>query len=134
MEIEEVINKYILSAVIGCIGAAVLYFLIPDQIKGVDLIAFKCLILYSSWICIALSKENSVMSNRFTALVSGISMEMYLSHMVAFRLIEKIGITVILGNFIIGYICTNLIVIVLLVIGIMIYKKLLEMILIKIVN
>ena len=36
---------------------------------------------------------------------------MYLSHMVVFRLIEKVGILTILGNSIMGYICISLIVI-----------------------
>lgn len=131
-KIEEIINKYVLRIVIGCIGLTVLYYFIPDQIKGIDVIAFKCLILYSSWLCVALGKTNVVMSNRFTALISGISMEMYLSHMVVFRLIDKIGISVILGNSVIGYICTCLVVIAVLISAILIYKKIVRMISVKI--
>lgn len=131
-EIEEIINKYVLPIVIGCIGLTVLYYFIPDQIKGIDLVAFKCLILYSSWLCVALGKTNVVMSNKFTALISGISMEMYLSHMVVYRLIEKVRISKIFGNSIVGYICTCLAVIALLVSAIVIYKKIVEMISVKI--
>lgn len=126
-EIEETVNKYTLPIVMGCIGLTVLYYFVPDRIRGIDLVVFKCLVLYSSWLCIALGKTNTVMSNRFTALVSGISMEMYLSHMIIFRMIEKVGISSSLGNSIAGYICTSLIVIVLLISAIMIYKKIAEM-------
>lgn len=131
-EIEQAVNKCVLLVVIGCIGFTVLYYFVPDHVKGIDLVAFKCLIVYSAWFCVALGKVNVVMSNKFTALISGISMEMYLSHMVVFRLIEKIGIPVILGNSFIGYICTCLAVIAVLISAIKIYKKIVKMISVKI--
>lgn len=39
-----------------------------------------------------------VLANRFTKFVSSVSMEVYLSHMVIFRAVEKVGIHKMVGN------------------------------------
>lgn len=50
------------------------------------------------------------MENRITNFVSGISMEIYLSHMVIFRVVEKLGLNQIVGNGWIQYVVTVVIV------------------------
>lgn len=122
-DIERFVDNNIGLTVMTCLVLTILYYFMPDHLHNTDLIAFKCLVLYTAWLCLALGSVNKILSNRFTALVSGISMEMYLSHMVVFRAVEKIGITSMLGNSILGYLLTCLVVIVLLIIGILIYKK-----------
>ena len=42
--------------------------------------------------------QRGVLSNPFTKFISSISMEIYLSHMVIFRLVERLGINTIIGN------------------------------------
>lgn len=100
----------------------------PNQIRGNNIVVLKTLVLYVFWLCLALGKENVIMSNKFSGLISGISMEMYLSHMVVFRAVEKAEISTVLGQSGVGYICTYLIVVILLVIGIMLYKKIAQFI------
>lgn len=125
-DIEKFVNNNTVPAVGACLLLTVSYFLIPNRLQNTDIVAFKCLVVYAAWLCVALGSENKLLSNRFTALISGISMEMYLSHMIAFRVLEKIQITSMLGNSVLGYILTSLIVIALLVAGILGYQKVTE--------
>lgn len=48
------------------------------------------LILFSSWIIYATSSSNKFLTNKVLNYLSNISMEIYLSHMIIFRIIEKI--------------------------------------------
>lgn len=51
------------------------------------------MLLYTGCLGLALGYDNRLMNNKFTNYISNLSMEMYLSHMVVFRIIEKTGIT-----------------------------------------
>ena len=51
-------------------------------------------------------KKSHLLENRVTKFISSISMEIYLSHMVIFRVIEKIGLDQIIGKGWIQYIVT----------------------------
>lgn len=88
MEIEK-FNKWIIS---GCIiGSTVLYFLF-DRASIIYLLISIFSLMY------AILVNNSILNNRFTKFFRTISMEVYLSHMVIFRLSEISGITVSIGN------------------------------------
>lgn len=50
-----------------------------------------------------------MLQNRFTKFISSISMEIYLSHMVMYRVIEKIGLNTIIGDEYLQYIFTVII-------------------------
>ena len=54
------------------------------------------------------TKKSYLLENRITNFVSGISMEIYLSHMVIFRVVEKLGLNRIIGNGEIQYVVTAL--------------------------
>ena len=65
------------------------------------------------WISIVLLMQAVVIRggyNRFISFLSGISMEIYLSHMVMFRVIEKLHLNTVLGNGWIQYLLTVLLV------------------------
>ena len=51
-------------------------------------------------------RYSRVLENKFTAFISGISMEIYLSHMVIFRVIQKIGLNTVIGTRWLQYIAT----------------------------
>ena len=57
-----------------------------------------------------ISKKSYLLENKVTRFISGISMEIYLSHMVIFRVVEKLSLNQIIGNGWIQYIVTVLIV------------------------
>ena len=54
------------------------------------------------------TKKSHLLENKITKFVSGISMEIYLSHMVIFRIVEKLGLNRKIGNGWIQYIVTAL--------------------------
>lgn len=58
----------------------------------------------------AVSTNSQILSNRFTRFFSSISLEVYLSHMAVFRVIEKYGLNAVFGNGWIQYIMTVILV------------------------
>ena len=99
------------------------YYITPDVINSINIVVIKTLILYTGWLSLALGYDNRLMNNKFTNYISNLSMEMYLSHMVVFRIVEKIGITERIESPIIRYMITYLLLVMLLVMGLTIYRK-----------
>jgi peptidoglycan/LPS O-acetylase OafA/YrhL len=56
------------------------------------------LLVSSALLIYALGASRGVLQNRFTKYFASISMEVYLSHMVMFRAIEKLHINTMFGN------------------------------------
>lgn len=57
-----------------------------------------CLLVSLSLLIYAVRAEGGMLDNRITKFFGSISMEIYLSHMVIFRIIEKIGLNTAAGN------------------------------------
>ena len=57
-----------------------------------------CLLVSLSLLIYAVRAEGGILENRITKFFGSISMEIYLSHMVIFRIIEKIGLNTAAGN------------------------------------
>ena len=53
-----------------------------------------------------------LLENRFTVFISGISMEIYLCHMVIFRVVEKLGLNTMFGNGLLQYVITVVLVLI----------------------
>lgn len=100
-EIEK-LNQWIALGIAGC--AVALYYLIGGNVV-------MCLLVSSSLLVYAIIKRGGVLENRVAKFFSGISMEIYLSHMVIFRVVEKLGLNQILGNGWLQYIVTSVLVI-----------------------
>lgn len=66
----------------------VLYYLVGG--------VYSCLLVSASFLLLAISICGGY--SKFISFISGISMEIYLSHMVVFRLVEKIGLNRVFGN------------------------------------
>lgn len=110
-----------------CIVASVLYYAIPSRGENFDLTFCKSFILFMLWFCYAVGVDSYLLSNKIVRFFGGISMEMYLAHMVIFRAIEKIRLLYIFGDFgikgWISYITVFLMVVLGLVLLIQVYKK-----------
>lgn len=48
------------------------------------------LIVFTAWVIYALGSRDIVLNNRVVKYLSGISMEVYLCHMMCFRIVERI--------------------------------------------
>lgn len=65
-----------------------------------------CLLISLSFLIYAVVSEGGILGNRVTKFLGSISMEIYLSHMVIFRVVEKAGLNTIAGNGWIQYVIT----------------------------
>lgn len=76
-----------------CMLVAVGYYTIGDKVLSM-LVLFSMMIIYSLHSTGEIGQRfgKGILENRITKFVSGISMEIYLCHMVVFRVIEKVGI------------------------------------------
>ena len=83
------INKWIMLLMVwlSIIG----YYLISGNV-------FFCLIVSSCFVVYAVISLGGVLQNGFTRFISSISMEIYLSHMFIFRIVEKLKLNTIIGN------------------------------------
>lgn len=122
-EISQAVIRFKGISLCIVVALTVGYYISPNVVHSTDIVVIKTLLLYTGWMCIALGSENILLSNRFTRYISGISMEMYLSHMVAFRFIEKMGMANKIENPIFGYLTTYIILVLLLVVCLTIYRK-----------
>lgn len=66
-------------------ASVILYFLIGGN-------TITMLLVSVSFLIYALGRNRGILSNRFTRFVSSISMEIYLCHMMLFRVIERTGL------------------------------------------
>lgn len=121
-EISEIVSKHKILCFTICAVLIVTYLLTPDQIGLIDIIVPKTILLYSACVCVALCEKTPLLSNRFTNFISGISMEMYLAHMVVFRIVDKLRVPELFGNTTSGFLITYMLVVILLVIGILLYR------------
>jgi len=94
-------NKKILS-LITIIVLTILFFALPNN-KYLNV--YKYLILYSSYIIFAISVETKILNNKlFNYIGKEYTFQIYLSHMIIFRLIEKLHLLSVFSNDIINYI------------------------------
>ena len=71
----------------------------------------------------SIGDRDKLLDNKFTVFVSRISFEMFLAHMFVFRILEKIGTLYHFGRGCMGYLVTYICVVVILIIGVTIFKK-----------
>lgn len=93
----RILNRWIVLA-ITCILVAVYYVFGGNTFTWLSIS-----VLLLSYAVLALG---GVLENKFMRFFSGISMEVYLSHMFIFRVIERLGLNIVLGNGWIQYIVT----------------------------
>ena len=122
-EIENFVNRFKGISLCAVLVLTVGYYSTPNAIDSIDIAVVKTLLLYTGWLGLSLGYDNRLMNNKFTNYISNLSMEMYLSHMVVFRIIEKTGITGQNENSIVRYMATYILLVALLVTGLTIYKR-----------
>ena len=121
-EISKFISKNKIISIIFTIVISISYFFATNK-----LFTLRTLLMYALWLCIAIGIENNkVLDNKLTKFVSNISMEIYLSHMVIFRVVEKLKLIHIANNDYISYLITSMAVIIGTVILAIVFNKVLE--------
>ncbi len=112
---KETIKKTISSirwlVLFVCIFLTAFTLYTPNSIKEIDFIMPKYLLLCTFWLMYAISVDSVILNNKCARYLSGISMEMYLSHMFIFRILEKTKLLYLFGHGIISFLITFLAVI-----------------------
>lgn len=106
---------------VGCIGLY-LYYAIPTEFNGISIQMYKQMFLMLVWISYAIGSNGKVLSNKYLKVISSISMEMYLSQMIIFRVLQSLNLLYLFGYGWISYITAFILEIIFLVLFISMYK------------
>ena len=118
----EKISRWVFLAI--TIASTVAFYTLGKSYWAV-LVTFAALLSY------AVSVKNSkftILDNRVFEFISSISMEIYLSHMLAFRLVEKFGLNTKFGNGTKQYIITCILVLAISIVFAFVLKKAIEIV------
>lgn len=99
-QLEKISEKSGWLVWLVCLIMTVSYYVVGATVPLI-LILFSMVLIYTLG-----NNKTGILKNPVTKFISGISMEIYLCHMVIFRVIEKIGFTHLLASDILSYIVT----------------------------
>lgn len=102
-------SKRVFSLIIILI-TILLYFALP--LKNVYLSTLRYIMVSIALIIYAISYSSKVLNNKFTKFIGNISLEIYLCHMIIFRIVEKVHFTNLFSNCWLSYIFTSVIVLI----------------------
>ncbi len=101
-EITKVLSKFHWAVLIIALVLSIIYY-VSDGLLANN---YFYLIVFSIWLIYGLHSKNIVLNNPVTKFISGVSMEIYLAHMFAFRIIEKVNLKYLFGKSILSYVIT----------------------------
>lgn len=99
---KEISNWNREGVLFSVVAVVILYYVIGGNTATWLLVSMASLI----YAIICAGGDNSLLQNKVTKFLSGISMEIYLSHMAIYRVIERLGLNQIAGNGWMQYIIT----------------------------
>ena len=104
----ELYSQKNMTIIILAFVPMLIWLCIPDTVKNVDIIfTVAQLTIFSGWIIVALNNTIIFFSSRIVKFLSDLSVEIYLSHMMFFRIADIFGITSAFDNNLANYIfCT----------------------------
>lgn len=100
--IKTIVSKYRWPFLILCIGLTCIYWFIPSTHKGF-LFVIVMTSITSAWLCYAIGSNGKVLNNKVVKYISGISMEIYLCHMMCFRAVQFLHIDNFISNIYLVY-------------------------------
>ncbi len=106
VELANISGKYRHCVLAVCWLLSIGYFFRPEWID----IHLYMIVLFCLWLIYAIGGEGRFLSNRVMKYLGGISMEIYLCHMVMFRIVEKLHFEKFIQNvnllYILSAVCT----------------------------
>lgn len=82
----------------SCLILTIFFFMCPEIRKTAFGGLLAEMLLFGIWLVYALGSKDMVLNNRIVRFLSGISMEVYLCHMVIYRVVERLHIENYIGN------------------------------------
>lgn len=110
-------NKNLISFI--TVGVVVAYYIFDENV-------YMCLSVACMFLIYAILKQGGILENKITKFFSNLSLEIYLSHMLIFRIVEKLNLITILGNGWLQFLLTVIIVICGATIFLYIMKKIID--------
>ena len=104
-KLEKIVSKIHWFLLLFIAGGFVFYWMTPECILTM-IVLFSLLLIYAVG-----RKETVVLCNPVTRFLSGISMEIYLSHMIIYRVVEKLNLLHIFSSDILSYCVVTLVVV-----------------------
>lgn len=101
--LQVIAEKYRWILLAAILVLVVVYYMVSSS-GYVTLMLFSAMLIYA----MRNSEKAYILCNPFTKFLSGISLEIYLSHMVVFRIIEKLGMTKLFASDLLSYIVTSI--------------------------
>lgn len=124
--IKEKLSRIpMLVVLLATVLVTVVWYLIPTDEFSLSF-TLKTIVLFAMWMVLAISHPLKLLGNGFTKTLSQVSLEVYLSHMMIFRVVEKIGIARRINNGNIAYIVVLLLTVVLTIIFALVAKKMID--------
>lgn len=104
-EIERLVGNKGVGILIAIAGFIIAYVIRNPWVGeiGILISILQGLLGFSMMLIGALGPDTKIWSNPVTKFISGVSLEIYLAHMVVFRAIEKANLTTIAGNSVASY-------------------------------
>ena len=122
-EIKTVVSKYSIASISILILATILWFVTPSSVYGIEIWMPKNLMLFSCWMCCAISLPSRLLDNKIMHYLGGISLELYLAQMVIFRGFEKLNVLYVCGKGWLGFVYIWSLVILGLIVFIELWKR-----------
>lgn len=97
-DISVICKRFRFVILFICISFTILYYIIPQSICNFDILFYKNICLYSLWLLYSIGVDSKLLGNKVMRFISGISLEIYLSHMFVFRFMEKLHLQYLFGD------------------------------------
>jgi peptidoglycan/LPS O-acetylase OafA/YrhL len=124
-ELAVVVNKLRWIVMGVCVLGTIAYLIVP-MLRSVVVMPISVMILYTFYLILSIGTNGKFLNNQFTKFIAGISMEIYLCHMIIFRVVEKMHLNYLFGTVWIIYIITIVLVVIGAIIFSMCMKRLLQ--------
>ncbi len=100
-KIIEFANKRKIFCLLLTILSIITYYIVPENKYIFNL---ELLIMFGLILSYCISTNNKILNNNIANFISNVSLEIYLSHMFIFQIINRLNLTKILGNNYVSYI------------------------------
>lgn len=91
-DLKQSLCNYQYSWLALSVLSLILWFALPEKIYGIDIFTYKTIIAASCWIIYAMCYRSRCLDNKISLFISNVSFEIYLSHMLVYRFVQKFGI------------------------------------------
>lgn len=107
------VKRFRIFSLVLCVLITILYCIVDSRVSSNEsIVAIGMMVMFSFWLIYAIGSNGIILNNPFVKFISSISMEIYLCHMMIFRILEKLHMNYLFGTGVLSYITASLLVLV----------------------